>query len=411
MPQSITPQEFVAKWKESALTEQASAQSHFNDLCALLGQPNPVEADPAGTSYTFERGAEKATGGQGWADVWKRGYFGWEYKGPHRDLARAYQQLQLYREALENPPLLIVSDTLTIEVHTNFTNTVKQKITFNLDDLLDPQKLDLLRCVFTNPAAFRGEMPTEEVTAEAARRFAAIADRLRGRGVEPQRAAHFLIRLLFCLFSEDVGLLPEGLFARLVEGGRRRPELFASQLRALFGAMAQGTFFGPDTILCFDGGLFNDDEVIELDMDELGILWQASKLDWGAIEPAILGTLFVRSLDPAQRSQLGGQFTGKADILLIEEPVLMAPLRRRWAQVKAQALALAKRRDAATGGQRTKLGTELDKLLRGFMVELASIRCLDPAMGAPRGADWIIPERITERRIATSRVGSIPQCC
>ncbi len=90
--QGSPPQEFVAKWAEVTLTEKAASQSHFIDLCRLLDQPTPTEADPTGDLYTFEKGATKApgpTGGKrGWADVWKKGCFAWEYKGPHANLKR-----------------------------------------------------------------------------------------------------------------------------------------------------------------------------------------------------------------------------------------------------------------------------------------------------------------------------------
>jgi len=62
---------FVARWRAVTLTERSAAQSHFLDLCRLLGQPTPTEADPAGAFYTFEKGAGKSSGGAGWADVWK----------------------------------------------------------------------------------------------------------------------------------------------------------------------------------------------------------------------------------------------------------------------------------------------------------------------------------------------------
>ena len=233
MSTPITPQVFVARWRGTKLTERASSQSHFNDLCALLGQQTPTEADPAGTWYTFERGAEKLSGGAGWADVWRRGCFAWEYKGPHKDLDKAYQQLQLYREALENPPLLIVSDILTIEVHTNFTNTVKQVHKFNLDDLLDPAKLDQLRWVFTVPEQFRSAPTTASVTEAAAKEFAKLADVLRDQGVEPHVAARYLIRLLFCLFAEDVGLLPGNLFSRLAKATKDAPDQFTLGLSSV----------------------------------------------------------------------------------------------------------------------------------------------------------------------------------
>src|SRR5215208_2355276 len=122
----LTPQEFVSRWRWVTLKERSASQSHFIDLCRLVDQPTPTEADPTGDFYTFECGAEKSAGltgeGHGCADVWKKGHFAWEYKGPRANLDKAYQQLQQYRESLENPPLLVVSDLQTIQVHTNFNN-------------------------------------------------------------------------------------------------------------------------------------------------------------------------------------------------------------------------------------------------------------------------------------------------
>src|SRR5829696_5538053 len=350
----ITPQEFVARWAEVTLTEKASSQSHFIDLCRLLDQPTPAEVDPAGDFYTFEKGAEKApgltTGKRGWADVWRKGCFAWEYKGPHANLDKAFQQLQQYQGSLGNPPLLVVSDIQTIKVHTNFNNSVKDVTTFTLDDLLVPEKLDRLRLVWTKPEAFRVDETPEQVTEKAAQEFARLARLLRERGEEPDRAAHFLIRILFCLFAEDVLLLPGNLFTRLVTSTRTRPAEFAAPLRQLFGAMQTGGFFGADRVLHFNGGLFDDAEVLELDAEGMRILSRLARLDWGSIEPAILGTLFERSLDPSKRAQLGAHYTSREDILAIVEPVLMAPLRRRWAEVQKQANSLVERREASSGG-------------------------------------------------------------
>lgn len=82
----MEPSDFIRKWEKSTLKESAAAQQHFLDLCALLDEPTPAEIDPTGENYCFEKGATKSTGGQGFADVWKREHFGWEYKGPNRDL-------------------------------------------------------------------------------------------------------------------------------------------------------------------------------------------------------------------------------------------------------------------------------------------------------------------------------------
>ncbi len=386
MPTTISPQQFVDKWRKVTTTERASAQSHFNDLCALLGQQTPLEADPAGEVYAFERGAAKAAGptkgGRGWADVWKRGAFAWEYKKGGADLQKAYGQLLQYREALENPPLLVVSDMQTIQAHTNITNTVKQIYTWSLDDLLVPERLEQLRRVWTDPFALKPTTTTAQVTESAAKEFARLAELLRKWGEPADRSAHFLIRVLFCLFAEDVGLLPRGLFSKLIERTRTRPKEFTSYVKQLFGAMRDGGSFLLETIPHVNGGLFDNDDVIELDSDGLGTLFRVSGLDWSAIEPAILGTLFERSLDPSKRSQLGAHYTSKEDILLIVEPVLMQPLRRTWAEVQQRARELAQRRDTASGGTRTRLDNELASLLLGFQGEIGGTRVLDPACGS-----------------------------
>lgn len=390
MSAKLSPQEFVAKWRGVTLKERSAAQEHFIDLCRLVGHPTPAESDPGGQKFTFEAGAvltanpsPTGRGGQGWADVWKKGFFAWEYKGKHADLDKAYQQLLQYREALQNPPLLVVSDLDSLIIHTNFTNTVKRVERLGLDDLLTPSGLAMLRAVFENPDYFRTASSAAQVTQEAAKEFARLAELLRKYGEDPHQIAHFLIRLLFCLFAEDIGLLPERLFNRLISQTRRTPGAFTAQLRQLFGAMAGGGWFGVDKIAHFNGGLFDDDTVLTLDSESMDILARVAALDWGSIEPSILGTLFERSLDPSKRAQLGAHYTSKEDILLIVEPVLMAPLRRRWQEVQAEAEAKAAARDKAKDqARRRQLNHDLSNLLFNFSAELGLVRVLDPACGS-----------------------------
>src|SRR3954469_24425811 len=117
--------QFIDKWGRADRTERQAAQEHFIDLCRVLGELTPNEAVDPG-AYSFEKGASKIDGSPGFADVWKRGHFGWEYKKDRANLDRAYQQLQLYSVALENPPLLVVSDTKRFRIYTNWTNTVQE---------------------------------------------------------------------------------------------------------------------------------------------------------------------------------------------------------------------------------------------------------------------------------------------
>ena len=219
----MSPQEFIAKWKPVTLSERAACQQHFLDLCELLNQPKPVEADPDGAWYTFERGVHKVGGGEGWADVWKRGHFGWEYKGKRKDLKAAYNQLLQYREDLENPPLLVVCDMDRFEVHTNFTGTAKRVYAFDLDGLAQPENLSVLRRVFSAPDELRPQESTRAVTEKSAKLFAELAKGLRLRGVPAKDAAHFLMKLMFCLFAEDIELLPNNVFTRSLESARTTP--------------------------------------------------------------------------------------------------------------------------------------------------------------------------------------------
>jgi len=378
----ITPQEFVSKWKRVTAREKQVYQEHFIDLCHLAGHQTPNDYDPTGTRFGFEMGAAKTSGGQGWADVAKLGYFGWEYKGKDADLDKAYDQLLLYREALHNPPLLIVSDISNIIIRTNYTNLPTRTIPLTLDDLLNPENIKILKTVFFNPEQLKPQVTIESVTQEAAKQFSTLANVLRKFGEEPQEVAHFLIRLLFCLFAEDIGLLPEKLFPRLLEQTRRNSKDFAGVLSQLFRAMNTGGYFGADKILHFNGGLFDDDSVLQLDSDAMDIISDIDGLDWGAIKPSIFGTLFERGLDPSKRSQLGAHFTGEEDILLTVEPVLMAPLRREWEQVKNEARRLRDEIHGESEKKKAKTTQEIGKRLRAFADKIASIKVLDPACGS-----------------------------
>jgi hypothetical protein len=378
-----TPAEFVAKWQGSTRAERAAAQEHFIDLCRMLGQPTPNDADPTGEWYAFEKGAGKAEGGDGWADVWMRDHFAWEYKGKRKDLAAAYSQLNGYREALGNPPLLVVCDLARFEIHTNFTNTVPRVYRFTLDDLAaDPgEPLRILRAVFTDPETLRPTRLREELTERAAQDFAALATALRSRGHHPHAVAHFLDRLLFAMFAEDAGILPKNLIDRLSSATKGDASAFSAALHDLFGKMAKGGgLFGVERIEWFNGGLFDDAQVIELAPAEMETIGRVSKLDWSQIEPAIFGTLFERGLDPDQRAQLGAHYTDRASILRLVEPVLMAPLRHDWAETQAKitTLVLAGRKVTA----RTPADQNPERIFGAFLERLRAIRVLDPACGS-----------------------------
>ena len=379
----MTPGEFIAKWRASELKERSASQEHFIDLCRLLGEPTPAESDPTGERYCFERGARKDTGGDGWADVWKRHCFAWEYKGKRADLDAAFKQLRQYALALENPPLLIVSDMARFRICTNWTNSVSQTHEFELDDLTDAATRDKLKWALSDPERLRPGESRQALTERAAATFASLAQALRERGHDPQSVAHFVNRLVFCMFAEDVGLLPDNMFTRMLEHSRQRPENFVNLAHDLFGAMSDGGRIGFEAVAWFNGGLFDDDFALPLEKPEIETTLKAAALDWSEIDPSILGTLFERGLDPDKRSQLGAHYTDRDKIMLIIEPVILLPWLGEWETAKAEIEGYLEKADAAKSrAAKTRQHQRADRLLRAFLERLRKFTVLDPACGS-----------------------------
>lgn len=382
---SMTPDEFIDKWSRADRTERQAAQEHFIDLCRVLGEPTPNEAlDPDG--YSFEKGVSKLDGAGGFADVWKRGHFGWEYKKDRANLDRAYQQLQLYSVALENPPLLVVSDTKRFRIYTNWTNTVQEKHEFLIEDLAHSGTRELLRNVFRHPERLQPKKTREQVTKDVAKDFSTIAERLRSAGHAPETVAHFLNRIVFCLFAEDVNLLQGDLFKKLLDNLAQRrdqvPEASQRRLSQLFAQMKGGGEFGLDNILHFNGGLFDDDAALPLDADSLDLLRVIAKQDWSSIDPTIFGTLFERFLDPDKRAQIGAHYTDPDKIMMIVEPVILRPLNAEWEDCKAELIDILSKNRNKDGTPGKAAISKAEARLDVFLRRLDGVRVLDPACGS-----------------------------
>ncbi|MFC5309684.1 DNA methyltransferase [Azospirillum picis] len=380
---TLSPADFIHRWKASTLSERSASQTHFNQLCHMLGEQAPAEADHEGASYCFDKGVRKVGGGKGWADVWKRSHFGWEYKSKGKDLDEALVQLQRYALALENPPLLVVCDMERFRIHTNWTNTVSQCFELTLDDLHDPKARQKLQWVLAKPDKLKPGLTREALTRDAAQRFAGLAAGLRARGHDPQAVAHFVNRLVFCMFAEDAGLLQNHLFSRMLEVAHGNPTRFLPMTRELFGAMKSGGMAGWEEVPWFNGGLFDSDNAIPLSATEIGQVHEAAKLDWSDMDPALFGTLFEGGLDPDKRSQLGAHYTDSEKIRKIVEPVVERPLLSEWKDKKSL---ISKAMERAIGTKsvsvRTKALNEARALFRSFLEMLWNFRVLDPACGS-----------------------------
>ncbi|MDP2784321.1 MAG: hypothetical protein Q8O38_06975 [Sulfurimicrobium sp.] len=375
----MTPQQFIRNWQDNPLKERASYQLHFIDLCALVGVPHPSPSSHE--TYCFERGATRTGAGQGWADVWKQGYFAFEYKASRRNLGEALKQLMTYALALDNPPLLVVCDTSIIEIHTHFTNAPSEVHTIALEEIGEPANLDKLRWLFTAPDKFHPQRTIAQITEEAAGKFADLAQSLNSRGHAPQQVAHFLNQCLFCLFAEDAKLLPAKLFERLIDKSQTDPAKLSTRLEALFASMQKGGDFGADDIAWFNGGLFETVAVLPLIASEITMLHAAATLDWSGIEPSIFGTLFERGLDPRKRSQLGAHYTDAQSILRIINPVIVEPLTAEWQTAKHLIAERMERYEKGGKGSKHAL-QEAQGAFITYLERLKHFKVLDPACGS-----------------------------
>lgn len=371
---AMTPEEFINRWKDNPLNERAGAQGHFDDLCDLIGVDKPRNPD----HYCFERGAKKSGGGDGWADVWKRGCFGWENKKPGRDLGAAYKQLTDYAGRLDNPPLLVVSDRERIIIHTAFTGYPDEPREIRIEEMIDPEKRQILRWVFTDPQKLRPEKSTAAITAEAAGHFAALAKAMRERGLDGQGVAHFLVQCLFCMFAEDEDLLPGNVFTEILKNAGSDVEKAGNRIGKLFAAMQQkpGGEYGDHDIAWFNGGLLKTIDIPPLTVTDHAALHAAAGMDWRAIDPTIFGTLFERGLDPAARAPLGAHYTDTGTIAKLIQTLITEPLLAEWRIVKTVIAA------GQGKGPRTKEYKEARAAYHEFMQRLQFYQVLDPACGS-----------------------------
>jgi hypothetical protein len=386
------------RWTDAPAAERANAQSYLIELCEALGVERP---GPAGGGYQFELPIRAVhpdgTESVNFVDLYKQDCFLLEAKDEESGrtnevlLRKAFGQARSYVSHLPGliPPYLMVLDVgRTLIVWDRWLGSYGG---FNAGHRIDlatladrPAQIALLRDIWQNPQARNPTRRAEAVTRDVAERLAELATALEGRGLEHERVARFLIRAVFTMFAEDVGLLPEEPFRRSIEQiGFRTPEQFPQAVRRLWQAMDEGGAFGYHQLLRFNGHFFKECDVPPLTSADIRILHHAASADWHDVEPAIFGTLLVRALDPVERHRLGAEFTPRAYVERLVRPTIEEPLRRRWTLVQAQVLQLRERVEAA-GSARTRqsLTTKALDHLNDFHSWLRSLRVLDPACGS-----------------------------
>ncbi|MFB2876981.1 class I SAM-dependent DNA methyltransferase [Floridanema aerugineum] len=399
-------QEFLNRWQGSSGDERANKDSFFLDLCKALGvEPPPAKGSIAGDRYCFEKNVKiphpsgKVT--TCFVDFYKQGHFvieakqGGEVAGKgtakrgtasyFKEMEKAFVQGLSYTRHLEpQPPFLITCDIGShFEIWLGFSGDYGGYGARRTIPLIDFQKPDIFALfvdIFTNPQKRNPEKIAARVTREVAADLAALARSLESNR-QPQEVANFLMRCIFTMFAEDVGLLPEKLFTEaLKERWIPKPKSFLPEVEALWQAMNEGTSFGfSGKLLKFNGGLFADASAFPLNGEQLEVLLQASQRDWSQVEPAIFGTLLERALDAKERSKLGAHYTPRSYVERLVRPVILEPIREQWELVQAE----VKQTLENAGEEPTKKQVKnAIALIQDFLKELREIKILDPACGS-----------------------------
>ena len=241
-----------------------------------------------------------------------------------------------------------------------------------------PEEIALLCDIFEQPVVRDPRARAQVVTKEIAAKLAELAAALEARVGDQERVARFLMRCVFSCFAEDVGLLPEGIFKRTLEVGRRSGGGGAQVARALtllWETMDAGGMYGAEQLQRFNGHFFKTVEALPLEPREVDLLVEAATFDWSRVEPSIFGTLLVRALDPVERHRLGAEYTPREYIERLVEPTVLEPIRERWTAVQGAVLQLE-----GTGKRKDLEAARAE--LRKFHEWMRGLSFLDPACGS-----------------------------
>jgi hypothetical protein len=414
---------YIVRWtSREGGAERANVQMYLSEFCDVIGMARP---DPAGfehkyNDYVFERAVRRresdAIASSLRIDLYKRGCFILEAKqsrlpGGYKALPNVQpewreqragtgdtwdaalragrRQAEHYVFLLEPdhvaPQFLIICDVGNVfELYADFTGTGRGYTQFpdrnsfriHLADLRKPQVRELFAKIWDDPASLDPARVSARVTASVARRLAAVSRSLEAR-YDPGDVAFFLMRSIFCMFAEDVDLLPKDKFTQMLTDCTGSPGTLLTLLQELWSKMDNAdrtqryfAYFG-ESIRHFNGKLYRDARVLLLTSEEITELAAAARHNWIDVDPAIFGTLLEQALDPVERRKLGAHYTPRAFVERLVERTIMDVLRAEWRAVLKQA------EDAKELGDVKKARL----LVWDFQKRLCKVTVLDPACG------------------------------
>ncbi len=353
--------EFAETYKD-ATRERGETQSFYNDFFAIFGTKR---RSVARYEQHVERHFDKKR--HGFIDLFWPGMLLVEQKSAGRDLTKANEQALEYFDLLkehEKPRFILVSD---------FQNFILRDLdedaawSFKLADL--PKHVQLFG--FMMGVFKRSYKDQDEVNIDAAELMGSLHDRFEENGYVGEDLERLLMRLLFCLFAEDIDMFLKDSFLDLIEFSIENSTDFGATLTRLFEVLDTPKDKRSDDLdedlkafPYVNGRLFSGYlRIPTFTKDMMQTLKNAAIYNWSNISPAIFGALFQSVMNPEKRRELGAHYTTEKNILKTIEPLFLDDLRAEFERLK-------------------KLGGSGRKArLRAFQKHLASLTFFDPACG------------------------------
>ncbi len=347
---------FSKEW-DAETSEDAEAKTFWDDFFNIFGVNRRKIA-------SFEKPVKRLDESTGYIDLLWKGTILVEHKSRGRDLDKAYKQALDYFPGLKDyelPKYVLVSDFARFRLYDLDSDT---HFEFLLQDLYKNVKHFGFIAGY-HKHEFRDQDP---VNIKAAELMGKLHDRLKEIGYNGHPLELYLVRLLFCLFAEDTSIFEKDQFRDYIENktnvdGSDLAPLLSSLFYVLNTPSEKRLTNLDEELAAFhyvNGKLFEESlPPASFDSKMREILLECTALDWGAISPAIFGSLFQSVMNPVERRNLGAHYTSEKNILKVIKPLFLDDLWKEYEKAKNES--------------RTKLIQ--------FHEKLSSLRFLDPACG------------------------------
>jgi hypothetical protein len=358
-------------------SEEADKQSYWNDFFHIFGIKRSAVA-------SFEEPVKKLSGNLGKIDLFWPGKLLVEHKSAGQDLDKAHAQGMAYIRGLidsgrqnEVPRWLIVSDFKRIALHDlepeqdpdlPLFKRQPPSIVFPLEEL----HKHIRRFAFIPGYKQHKLDPEDPANIEAAELMAKLHDALHAGGFSGHDLRVLLVRLLFCLFSDDTGIFNQKDFHLFIENRTAADGSdTGTKLARLFDVLNtpedQRQSNLDEDLAAFpyiNGELFAERIAFaDFNAQMRGQLLKACAFKWERISPAVFGSLFQGVMDPTERRQIGAHYTAEKNILKLIRPLFLDELRAEFVSAKADK------------------STRRTARLEALHERIAKLRFLDPACG------------------------------